>query len=328
MQAPGTGAADHRRDGDRGAAGPRAGRPNTPTSCRSIGRRRSSPGKGSQLDRSTLCDWVGRACWWLEPLWRLLHRHVMSSTRIFADDTSLPVLDPGRGRTKTGRLWGYAIDDRPWQRQHPAGGGLFLRRGPQGRAPGQRTWPSSRACCRWTAMAASSACWRTAYRARSASPSAGRIAEGASTSSTGPPARRWRKRRCAGSASSTGSRPRSAAAPPRSGARSGRSVASRSSTPCTPGSRSSWGGSRALHPGRGDPLRPAPLAGAGAVPRGRPARARHQHHRAGDPADRLGPQECPSLLGRAGSSAAIIHPAAGASLPSVVGAMAATPCRQ
>src|SRR3982750_4797262 len=70
--------------------------------------------QGVELDRSTLCDWVGRACWWLEPLWRLLRRHVMSSTRIFADDTTLPVLDPGRGRTKTGRLWGYAIDDRPW----------------------------------------------------------------------------------------------------------------------------------------------------------------------------------------------------------------------
>src|SRR3954449_2765875 len=70
--------------------------------------------QGIALDRSTLCDWVGRACWWLEPLWRLLRRHVMSSTRIFADDTTLPVLDPGRGRTKTGRLWGYAIDDRPW----------------------------------------------------------------------------------------------------------------------------------------------------------------------------------------------------------------------
>src|SRR4051812_2090269 len=53
-------------------------------------------------------------CWWLEPLWCLLRRHVMSSTKIFADDTTLPVLDPGRGRTKTGRLWGYAIDDRPW----------------------------------------------------------------------------------------------------------------------------------------------------------------------------------------------------------------------
>src|SRR5947208_8915572 len=70
--------------------------------------------QGVALDRSTLCDWVGRACWWLEPLWRLLRRHVMSSTRIFADDTTLPVLDPGRGRTKTGRLWGYAIDDRSW----------------------------------------------------------------------------------------------------------------------------------------------------------------------------------------------------------------------
>src|SRR5436305_5936024 len=70
--------------------------------------------QGVELDRSTLCDWVGRACWWLEPLWRLLRRHVMSSTRIFADDTTLPVLDPGRGRTKTGRLWGYGIDDRPW----------------------------------------------------------------------------------------------------------------------------------------------------------------------------------------------------------------------
>jgi transposase len=70
--------------------------------------------QGIALDRSTLCDWVGRACWWLEPLWRLVRRHVMGSTRIFADDTLLPVLDPGRGRTKTGRLWGYVVDDRPW----------------------------------------------------------------------------------------------------------------------------------------------------------------------------------------------------------------------
>jgi transposase len=75
--------------------------------------------QGIELDRSTLCDWIGRACWWLEPLWRLLRRHVMSSTRIFADDTRLPVLDPGRGRTKTGCLWGYAVDDRPWGGETP-----------------------------------------------------------------------------------------------------------------------------------------------------------------------------------------------------------------
>ena len=43
----------------------------------------------------------------------------MSSTRVFADDTPLPVLDPGRGRTKTGRLWGYAVDDRPWNGSTP-----------------------------------------------------------------------------------------------------------------------------------------------------------------------------------------------------------------
>src|ERR671916_609228 len=48
--------------------------------------------QGIELDRSTLCNWVGRACWWLEPLWCLLRRHVMSSTRIFADDTPLAVV--------------------------------------------------------------------------------------------------------------------------------------------------------------------------------------------------------------------------------------------
>ena len=62
--------------------------------------------QGLALDRSTLGDWVGRACWWLEPLWCWLRRHVMSAARLFADATPLPVLDPGRGRTKTGRLWG------------------------------------------------------------------------------------------------------------------------------------------------------------------------------------------------------------------------------
>jgi transposase len=75
--------------------------------------------QGVELDRSTLADWFGHACWWLEPLWQLLRRHVMGSTRVFADDTPLPVLDPGRGRTKTGRLWAYAVDDQPWQGSIP-----------------------------------------------------------------------------------------------------------------------------------------------------------------------------------------------------------------
>jgi transposase len=71
--------------------------------------------QGIALDRSTLCNWVGRACWWLSPLHELLLKTVLASPRVFADDTTLPVLDPGRGRTKTGRLWCYAVDNRPWR---------------------------------------------------------------------------------------------------------------------------------------------------------------------------------------------------------------------
>ena len=70
--------------------------------------------QGVTLDRSTLSNWVGRACWWLTPLYDLLVSTALSAPKLFADDTTLPVLDPGRGRTKTGRLWCYAVDDRPW----------------------------------------------------------------------------------------------------------------------------------------------------------------------------------------------------------------------
>ena len=67
-----------------------------------------------QLDRSTLADWVGRAAWWLTPLRDHLLGQLKRSPRLFADETTAPVLDPGRGRTKTGQLWAYARDDRPW----------------------------------------------------------------------------------------------------------------------------------------------------------------------------------------------------------------------
>jgi transposase len=74
---------------------------------------------GARIERSTLANWVGGACWWLEPLHARLAAHVFASTKLFADDTPLPVLDPGRGRTKTGRLWVYARDDRPWAGPDP-----------------------------------------------------------------------------------------------------------------------------------------------------------------------------------------------------------------
>jgi transposase len=82
--------------------------------------------QGVTLDRSTLSQWVGAACWWLTPLYDLVVSTALSSDKVFADDTTLPVLDPGRGRTKTGRLWCYAVDDRPWRGpSHPAAAYIY-----------------------------------------------------------------------------------------------------------------------------------------------------------------------------------------------------------
>jgi transposase len=71
--------------------------------------------QGIVLDRSTLCDWVAKACWWLRPLHALVLAHITRQGRVFADDTPLPTLERGRRRTRIGRLWAYAVDDRPWQ---------------------------------------------------------------------------------------------------------------------------------------------------------------------------------------------------------------------
>ncbi|PYE85185.1 IS66 family transposase [Phyllobacterium leguminum] len=74
---------------------------------------------GVDLSRSTLAGWVGGACWWLEALHGRLKKNVLASDYLFADDTPVPVLDPGRGRTKTGRLWVYAREQRGWNGPEP-----------------------------------------------------------------------------------------------------------------------------------------------------------------------------------------------------------------
>jgi transposase len=71
------------------------------------------------LDRSTLADWVGQTARLMRPLVEAVGLHVMSAERVHADDTTVPVLDPGRGKTKTGRLWCYARDDQPFGGQAP-----------------------------------------------------------------------------------------------------------------------------------------------------------------------------------------------------------------
>jgi transposase len=69
--------------------------------------------EGVELERSTLADWVGGTSALLAPLVEALRRHVLSATKLHADDTPVPVLAPGNGKTKTGRLWTYVRDDRP-----------------------------------------------------------------------------------------------------------------------------------------------------------------------------------------------------------------------
>ena len=65
------------------------------------------------LDRSTLADWVGGCSRLLQPLVDAIGRYVLATPKIHADDTPVPVLCPGRGTTKQGRLWTYVRDDRP-----------------------------------------------------------------------------------------------------------------------------------------------------------------------------------------------------------------------
>jgi len=69
--------------------------------------------EGVELERSTLADWVGGTSALLSPLVEALRRHIMAAAKLHADDTPVPVLAPGNGKTKTGRLWTYVRDDRP-----------------------------------------------------------------------------------------------------------------------------------------------------------------------------------------------------------------------
>lgn len=68
--------------------------------------------EGVAIERSTLVDWVAGCARLLQPLANAVRRHVMSAYKIHTDDTPVPVLSPGRGKTKTARLWVYARDDR------------------------------------------------------------------------------------------------------------------------------------------------------------------------------------------------------------------------
>jgi transposase len=71
--------------------------------------------EGVAIERATLADWVGHVAWWVMPLAELIGAEVMAAPVLHTDDTPIAVLAPGNGRTRTGRLWTYVVDERPWQ---------------------------------------------------------------------------------------------------------------------------------------------------------------------------------------------------------------------
>lgn len=70
--------------------------------------------QGIEIGREILADWTGMAALEVMPVVRRMHEILLASPRLFADETTMPVLDPGRGQTKKGFAWAIARDDRPW----------------------------------------------------------------------------------------------------------------------------------------------------------------------------------------------------------------------
>ena len=75
--------------------------------------------QGIALDRATLGNWAGRACFHLQPIASHMSKRLASADRLFMDETRAPVLDPGRRRTKQGYFWAIASDDRGHGGQGP-----------------------------------------------------------------------------------------------------------------------------------------------------------------------------------------------------------------
>ena len=90
---------------------------------------------GVDLDRSTMADWVGQAAWLLDPIVEGIRAHVFAARTIHGDDTPVPVLAPGTGKTKTGRLWVYARDDRPFCGRDPPAVAFFYSPDRKGERP-------------------------------------------------------------------------------------------------------------------------------------------------------------------------------------------------
>ena len=139
-------------------------------------------GQGVHLDRSTLVGWVKRAAWWLKGLYELQLRTIHASPRIFCDETPMPVLEPGRRRTRKCQFWAHAVDDRPWGGPAPpAVAYVFADGRDTEEIVAQLT--ASPASCRSTAMPPTRR-WPARKAARSGWPSVSRMRDASSSRCT------------------------------------------------------------------------------------------------------------------------------------------------
>jgi transposase len=75
--------------------------------------------EGVDLDRSTMAGWVGKIAWLVTPLAQAIGDYARAGPSVHADDTPIPVQDPGKGKTKTGQLWVVVRDEKPWGSCNP-----------------------------------------------------------------------------------------------------------------------------------------------------------------------------------------------------------------
>ena len=121
--------------------------------------------EGIDLDRSTLADWVGGASRTLRPLIEALKKYVLNAEKLHGDDVPVPVLAPGNGKTKTGRLWTYVRDDRRQEAMRRRRSGSLTR--PTARASIRRgILETTKASCRRMATRDSSSFTKAAALSR------------------------------------------------------------------------------------------------------------------------------------------------------------------
>lgn len=75
--------------------------------------------QGIVIGRHVAAGWCGRAAGELRPIWSRMLEHLLADNHIYMDETTAPVIDPGRGRTFTGYFWALARDGRPYGGKDP-----------------------------------------------------------------------------------------------------------------------------------------------------------------------------------------------------------------